>query len=154
MGLRQNLRYGARTLRKTPGFTALTIAILALGIGANTAIFSLVHAVLLRQLPYQKPGDLVWAWSVRAANEGPFNISDFIDHRNRTLASIAGLAEINASLTGKGEPVRVQGLRVSAGIFQMLGTNAMLGRTLQPDDSLQSTTIRAPAQAVPPLPRQ
>src|ERR1700681_3376142 len=106
MTIEQNLRYGVRTLRKTPGFTALTIAILALGIGANTAIFSLVHAVLLRQLPYHKPEDLVWAWSVRATNDGPFNIPDFIDYRdrNRTLASIAGFAYVNSNLTGRGEP--------------------------------------------------
>ena len=83
MDLTRNLRYALRTLRKTPGFTALTIAILTLGIGANTAIFSLVQAVLLQQLPYDRPGDLVWIWSIRPDHRGPFNVPDFIDYRDR-----------------------------------------------------------------------
>ena len=136
MDLGRNLRYGVRTLRKTPGFAVLTIAILALGIGANTAIFSLVHAVLLRELPYQQPDRLVSAWSIRPDNRGPFNIPDFLDYRdrNRTLESIAALAETSANLAGQGEPVRLQGVRVSANVFQMLGTSAALGRTLEPAD--------------------
>ena len=82
-----------------------------LGIGANTAIFSLVKTVLLQQLPYDRPGDLVWVWSIRPDNRGPFNVPDFIDYRdrNRTLESIAAVAETNANLTGEGEPVRFTG---------------------------------------------
>jgi len=130
------LHYAVRTLRKSPGFTALTIGILALGIGANTAIFRLVHTVLLRQLPYVRPADLVWIWSVRPDNRGPFNVPDFIDYRdrNRTLESIGAFAEISANLTGQGEPVRLQGLRASANLFRLLGVTAALGRTLEPED--------------------
>jgi len=111
MDLTRDLRYALRTLRKTPGFTALTIAILTLGIGANTAIFSFVQAVLLQQLPYDRSGELVWIWSIRPDHRGPFNVPDFLDYRdrNRTFESIGAMAETSANLTGEGEPVRLQG---------------------------------------------
>ena len=151
MDLARNLRYALRTLRKTPGFTALTIAILTLGIGANTAIFSLVQAVLLQQLPYERPADLVWIWSVRPDHRGPFNVPDFIDYRdrNRTLESIAAMAETNTNLTGEGEAVRLQGLRVSGNLFHLLGTTAVLGRTLEPaDDRPDSPAVVVLAHAM------
>src|SRR5262245_5691226 len=78
----RNLRYALRSLRRNPMFTVLTVAILALGIGASTAIFSLVQAVLLRQLPYDRPGDVFWMWSIRPDNRGPFNIPDYLDYRD------------------------------------------------------------------------
>jgi putative ABC transport system permease protein len=133
----QDLRYAIRTLQKTPGFTVATVAILAFGIGTNTAIFSLVQSVVLRELPYRDPGRLVWSWSVRSdSRQTPFNIPDFLDYRdrNRTFESISAFADVGANLTGEGEPVRVQGLRISANVFQMLGVAAALGRPLEPDD--------------------
>ncbi|HEX4681194.1 MAG TPA: ABC transporter permease, partial [Gemmatimonadaceae bacterium] len=134
--LLQSVRYAARSLRRSPGFTFATIALLALGIGVNTAIFSLVDAVLLRELPYREPDRLVWLWSVRPENEGPFNTANFLDYRdrNRTLESIGAFAEVNTILTGAGDPVRLRGVRVTANLFQILGTSALLGRPLEPRD--------------------
>src|SRR5262245_55061548 len=131
MDFKGTLFYAVRTLKKTPGFSVMTILILAFGIGAHTAMFSLVQAVLLRALPCQSPHELVWAWSMRPDNRGPFNVPDFIDYRdrNRTLASIAAFAEVSANLTGQGEPIRLQGLQVSANLFRLLGTTAEVGRT-------------------------
>src|SRR5262249_44396715 len=133
----RDLRYAVRALRKAPGFTIATVAVLAFGIGANTAIFSLVESVLLRELSYRDPARLVWNWSLRSDNrQTNFNLPDFLDYRNRnrTFDSIAAMAEIGATLTSEGEPVRLQGVRISANAFQMLGVGAAVGRPLQPDD--------------------
>ena len=132
----QDLRFALRSLRRSPGFAFMAVLTLALGIGVNTAIFSLVDAVLVRELPYQHPDGLVWAWSVRPENEGPFGVADFIEYRdrNRSLASIAAYADTTAILTGRGDPVRLRGVRVSANMFQTLGASARLGRTLEPND--------------------
>ena len=132
----QNLRFALRSLRRSPGFALMATLTLALGIGVNTAIFSLVEAVLVRELPYAQADRLVWAWSVRPENEGPFNVADFIEYRdrNRSLASIAAFAETTAILTGVGDPVRLRGLRASANMFHTLGAAALLGRTLEPRD--------------------
>jgi putative ABC transport system permease protein len=134
--LRQDVRYAVRGLRRSPGFAFMATLTLALGIGVNTAIFSLVDAVLVRELPYAQPDRLVWAWSVRPENEGPFGVADFIEYRDRhrSLASIAAYADTTAILTGSGDPVRLRGVRVSANMFQTLGASAGLGRTLEPSD--------------------
>src|SRR5262249_20578720 len=102
MSTMQDLRYAIRALRKTPGFTLATVAVLAFGIGTNTAIFSLVESVLLRELPYRNPDRLVWCWSVRSdSRQSPFNIPDFIDYRdrNRTFESISGFTDFAGTLT-------------------------------------------------------
>lgn len=133
----QNLRYAFRTLRKTPGFTFATIVIIGFGIGANTAIFSLVENVLARELPYHDPDRLVWTWSVRAdSRQTPFNLPDFLDYsvRNRTLEWMSAVTDFGANLTGSGDPVRLQGVRVSATVFRLLGVSAALGRALEPED--------------------
>jgi predicted permease len=133
----QDLRYGMRMLMKSPGFTAAALLTLALGIGANTAIFSVVNAVLLRQLPFKEPERLVWLWSIRAAQEtNPFSIPYFIDCRdqNRTLEQLSATGNWSANLTNSGEPERVQGVRITANAFETLGVNALLGRTLLPED--------------------
>ena len=76
-----NLRFGLRSLRKNPSFALVAIAILTLGIGATTAIFSVVNSVLLRPLPYKDPDQLVWIWSKRPTNnKAPFSVPDFLDH--------------------------------------------------------------------------
>jgi putative ABC transport system permease protein len=136
MDFKRQLFYACRSLRKTPGFCLMVISIIAVGVGAHTAMFTLVRTVLLRPLPYRAPDQLVWAWSQRPDNRGPFNVPDFIDYRdrNRTLDSIAAYAEVNANLTGNGEPVRLQGLRVTANLFRLVGATAALGRTLEPED--------------------
>jgi len=136
-GLWQDLRYGARAMLRRPGFTALTALALALGIGANTAIFSLVNAVLLRQLPFERPEELVWVTSRRPdVDKRPFNLPDFVDFRdqNRSLAGIAAYGTWSANLTDGGEPERLQGVRISANVFEMLGVHAAAGRLLLPED--------------------
>jgi putative ABC transport system permease protein len=133
----QDLRFSLRMLLKHPGFTLIAILTLALGIGANTAIFSLVNSILLRQLPFRQPEQLVWATSKRPdPGKQPFSLPDFIDYRdqNQTLEGIAAFAQWSANLTDRGEPERLQGLRISANAFQMLGVEAIVGRALLPAD--------------------
>ncbi|HZS04924.1 MAG TPA: ABC transporter permease [Blastocatellia bacterium] len=136
----QDVRYGLRVLIKNPGFTLVTVLALALGIGANTAIFTVVNAVLLRPLPYQQPERLVWAWgnfaqSSRAAVSPP----DFIDYRdqNRSFSHFAAFTvggESAANLTGAGEPERIPSALVTTGFFQTFGVNPLLGRAFLPDE--------------------
>jgi putative ABC transport system permease protein len=135
--LLQDLRYAARRLLQKPGFTAVAVLALALGIGGNTAIFSLVNSILLRQLPFRQPEQLVWVSSRRPdSGKRPFNLPDFTDYRdqNQGLAGIAAFANWSANLTDRGDPERLQGLRISANAFQMLGVDAMAGRTFFPAD--------------------
>ncbi len=133
----QDLRYGARMLLKSPCFTSIAIITLALGIGANTAIFSLVNSILLRQLPFRQPDQLVWVYSRRPApGKYPFTLPDFTDYRdqNQSLSGIAAYASWSANLTDQGEPEQLQGLRISANAFELLGVEAIAGRALAPGD--------------------
>jgi putative ABC transport system permease protein len=135
--LLQDLRYGARMLLKSPGFTLIAVITLALGIGANTAIFSLVNSILLRQLPFRQPERLVWVDSRRpASGKYSFTLPDFIDYRdqNQSLSGIAAYASWSANLTDQGEPEQLQGLRISANAFELLGVEAVAGRVLAPGD--------------------
>jgi putative ABC transport system permease protein len=133
----QDLRYSLRTMLKQPAFPGVAVLVLALGIGGNTAIFSLVNSILLRQLPFREPEQLVSVSSRRSQpGKYPFTLPDFIDYRdqNRSLAGIAAFANWSANLTGSGDPERLQGLRISASVFQMLGVKAVAGRVLLPVD--------------------
>jgi predicted permease len=133
----QDLRYGLRSLRRAPGFTIVAVLTLGLGIGATTTIFSMVNAILLRQLPFKNPEQLVAVDSKRTdTGKHPFTIPDFIDYRdqNQTLEQLAAFANWSASLTGSGEAERVQGMRISANAFQLLGVEAVAGRALIPED--------------------
>src|SRR5713226_4137716 len=133
----QDIRFAVRLLIKNRTFTAVAVLTLAVGIGANTAIFSLVNAVLLRQLSYKNPDQLVWIWSDRTdRDKSVFSLPDFIDYRdqNRTLEQISGFSTWNANLVNVGEPERVFGVRSSANIFQTLGVDAEIGRTLLNED--------------------
>src|SRR5262245_30406374 len=135
--LLQDLRYGARMLLKSPGFTSIAVITLALGIGANTAVFSLVNSILLRQLPFREPAQLVWVSSRRSApGKYSFTLPDFIDYRdqNQSLSGIAAYASWSANLTDQGEPEQLQGLRISANVFELLGVEAVAGRVLAPGD--------------------
>src|SRR6185503_759369 len=128
----QDLRYGARMLLKQPGFTLIAMLTLGLGIGANTAIFSIVNAVLLRPFPYQAPERLVIVQE-RFSTGGGITVSypNFVDWRaqNTTFASIAAVrANESFNFTGAGEPERLQGRLVSAEFFSTLGIQPMLGR--------------------------
>jgi predicted permease len=135
--LLKDLRYGARMLLNQPAFTTVAIITLTLGIGANTAIFSLVNAVLLRQLPFNNPEQLVSVWTVdKVVEKSPISIPDFVDFRdqNQLLDKMAAVAGWSANLTGNGDPERLQAVRVSGNLFQMFGVDTIIGRTLLPDD--------------------
>jgi predicted permease len=129
----QDLRYGARMLWKNPGFTLIAVITLALGVGANTAIFSVANTALLRPLPYQNPDELVMVWETAPKLGFPHNDvapANFIDWRdqNRVFTQIAAFGGASLSLTGRGEPERIEGERVSASLFPLLGVTPALGR--------------------------
>src|SRR5262245_43787130 len=122
-----DLRYATRTLRKTPGFTLGAMLTLALAIGATTAIYSVVHGVLIRQLPYAAADRTFWIWSDQPGRDRtPFNVPDFIDFRdrNQTLAGLAGFFAFNGNLSDETSAERVQGIRATGDFFQVLGATA------------------------------
>ncbi len=133
----KDIRRSLRTLMKRPAFLAAAVLTLALGIGANTALFSVVNAVLLRQLPFAHADRTVWITGVRPdRNDAPFSLPDFLDYRDHTdsLDSISAVGSWSGNLTGRGDPERLTGVRVSANLFETLGVNAAVGRTLEPED--------------------
>ena len=133
----QDLRFGVRMLLKQKGFTTVALLSLALGIGANTAIFSVVNSVLLRPLPFRQPDQLMAISSRRIdRDQAPFTVPDFLDYRdqNRSLEQIAAFVNVGLSLSGSEKTEQLVGLRVSANLFQLLGVDASLGRTLMSED--------------------
>jgi putative ABC transport system permease protein len=133
----QDLRFGVRMLLKHKTFTAVAVLSLSLGIGANTAIFSVVNSVLLRQLPFRDPEQLMSVASRRTDRDSaPFTLADFIDFRdqNQSLEQIAAFGTIGLSLSSVDKTEQLQGVRVSANLFQLLGIDASAGRTLISDD--------------------
>ena len=139
MDLFADLRYAVRLLRKTPVFTVAAIGTLALGIGANTTIFSLVQTMLLEPLPYQDPDQVVMVWEDRAAAGFPQNTpapANYRDWRamNRSFTDMAATAFAFANLTGDGAPELVIGRRVTANFFSVLGVQPVVGRTFTAAD--------------------
>jgi len=136
---RRDMAHGLRSLRRTPGFTAIAVITLALGIGANTAIFSVISAVLLRPLPYRDadrlvqvfspppniPGGASFPRSARALLQAEF---DALRGNARTLEFVAGYLPTTATLTGQGDAVRLSGLQTTASLFPLLGVPPLLGR--------------------------
>ena len=144
--LGQDLRYGLRMLMRNPGFTIVAVIALALGIGANSAIFSVVNTVLLKPLPYKNPDGLVMVWEEATHQGFPFNTpspANFIDWReqNTVFEGMAAMAQQSFNLTGVGEPERFDGRRVSANIFALLGVEPVLGRTFRPDEDKPGTRV-------------
>ncbi|MGC2186011.1 MAG: ABC transporter permease [Terriglobales bacterium] len=131
--LLQNLRYTMRALRKSPGFTAVAVITLALGIGANTAIFSVVNAVLLRPLPYKDDSRLV---VILNQGRNPVAPANFIDWRNQSQSfSQMGAAEYwTPNLTGTENPEKLWALHVTPDIFPLLGVQPLLGRVFLPEE--------------------
>lgn len=135
----QDIRYAYRTLRRSPGFAALVIAILALGIGANTAVFSVVNSVLLRPLPYPHSERLVLIWEtnprLHIEREGPSG-PNFLDWRdqNRSFEDMGLLENGTGTLTGSGEPIQFPGARVTTNFLSLLGAKAKMGRLFRPED--------------------
>jgi predicted permease len=134
----KDIRYGLRSLLKHPTFTAISIVTLALGIGANTAIFTVVNAVVLRPLPYHDPERLAMIWTTKDSNqEQPFSFADYNDLKSQTRSfSAVGAASPlwNFTLTGDGEPESVQGLYVSANLFELLKVAPEQGRGFTEDE--------------------
>jgi hypothetical protein len=134
----RDIQYAARTLRKAPGFAALAILTLALGIGANSALFSVINAVLLRPLPYREADRLVFLteWSEQVP-EMSFSVANFKDLRDqsRVFESLVASNGTSFILTGAGgEPERLNARRVSSGFFATLGKQPILGRAFTPEE--------------------
>lgn len=134
--LSQDLRFAVRMLAKTPGFTLTAILTLALGIGANTAIFSVANALLLRPLPYQDADDLVIVTNARGPNRRPFSYlrATFLQRHSRSFAGFAPFMNENVNLTGRGEPEQLPAVRVGWNFFEVLGVRPALGLTFRPGD--------------------
>ncbi|HEV2423675.1 MAG TPA: ABC transporter permease, partial [Terriglobia bacterium] len=130
----QDLRYSTRVLAKSPGFTAVALLTLALGIGANSAIFSVIDAVLLNRLPFPDPNRLVLLWEQNPPRNWYHNVvsaANFVDWRkqNHVFAGMSAIDERTYDVSGSGEPFEVDGEQVSANFFDLLGTRPALGRT-------------------------
>ena len=127
----QDLRYGCRMLARNPGFTAVAVVSLALGIGGNSAMFSIVNGVLLQPLPYPQPDRLV-----RVTGYYPKGALQVLQQESRTMDIAGYLAGSELNLTGQGEAVHLVGSTVSANLFTLLGAQAGLGRTFQPGEDV------------------
>ncbi len=133
----QDLRYGARQLARSPGFTAVAVLTLALGIGANTAMFSIVHNVLLRPLPYPDPDRIVWFFERQPNLErAPFSGADYLDmaQQNRTFEHIVAMRDLDFHLTGVEEAERVRGRVATPNLFGVFGVQPVHGRGFLPDE--------------------
>jgi putative ABC transport system permease protein len=127
-----DVRIALRSLAKSPGFTITVLLILALGIGANTATFSMVNAVLMRSLPYPEPDRLVDVWPEKPLPRGAYAL---LEQRSRSYEDLIGYGQVSRlSLTGVGEPVRLSSLFVTGDFFSVLGSRAALGRAFQEGD--------------------
>src|ERR1700738_383530 len=135
----QDIRYGLRMLLKAPSFSIVATIALALGIGANTAIFSVVNAVLLRPLPFTNSEQLMMVWDTdarRGTGRGSASYPNFADWReqNHVFEHLASYHNNDFILTGRGESARLQGAVVNADLFPLLGVAPMLGRGFLPDE--------------------
>jgi predicted permease len=139
--LLQDIHYGLRILRKSPGFTTIAILTLALGIGANTAIFSVVQGVLLAPLPYSEPERLVLVWQYNLTLKHPISVSypDFLDWQReaRSFQQMAAYDSQERNLTAPGTPEHLNGEEISFGFLSMLGIKPILGREFSPDADKQ-----------------
>jgi putative ABC transport system permease protein len=140
--LLEDLRYGLRMLARSPSFSAIAIATLAIGIGANTAIFSIVYAVLLRPLPFADPGQLVFLFEAKPHDGIPsagVSYDNFTEIRaqNRAFRELAGVTAHELTLTGRGEPDAVDVAGVTPELLSVLEIKPIVGRTFAPDDGKQ-----------------
>ena len=137
--LLKDIRYGVRSLLKHPGFTCIAVLTLALGIGANTAIFSVVNAVLLRALPFHEPDRLVMVWEDASFagfprnTPAPANYADW-KAQNQVFEDMAAFDQRSFNLTGDGEPEKVEAYGVTANFFGLLGIKPVLGRAILPEE--------------------
>ncbi|HEY2016420.1 MAG TPA: ABC transporter permease, partial [Bryobacteraceae bacterium] len=132
-----DIRYCWRLLRKTPGLTTVMVLTLAIGIGANTALFSVVDGLLLRPLPYPDSDRLITVWSKSPhGDQGNLSPADFIDYRdqNHAFDRLSGIAQAEFNISVRGAAERLKGFRTSAGFFETLGVKPALGRSISAED--------------------
>src|SRR5262245_50947293 len=151
--LLRDLRFAARMIRKRPGFAAATILTLALGIGANSAIFALGDAALLRPLPFRDPDRLVMLWERTETSQrdrvSPLNLIDW-NERNTTFAGIAGFGPNVGSMVlsmSDGTPINASRQWVTHGFFDVLGVKPIVGRTFLPSDDVSRSNIVVMSEA-------
>ncbi len=143
--LARDLRFGARTLRRNPGFAAVAVLTLGLGIGANTAIFSVVNAVLLRPLPYPQPDRLVLVWGT---NTDSGTLQDVVSYpgfedwqaRSRSFERMAAFTTRGMTLAGTDQAELVEAVQGTPGFFETLGVQPALGRTFRPEESVEGNS--------------
>jgi predicted permease len=142
----QDIRYAVRTLRKSPGFTATAVAVLALAIGANTAMFSVLNAVLLRPLPYPSPKQLVMLWSeipsqgLREGRSAYWNVEQWRS-QSKSFAEMAFFDGISATLTNQDRAERISATRTSPNLFALLGVQPLRGRIFSPEEAEQRQRV-------------
>ena len=139
--LRRDLPFAVRSLRRAPGFTALAVLTIGLGIGANAAVFSAVDRVLLRPLPYRSPEALVRVWESQVSDpawRGSVSVPNLVDWRasNRSFSHLVAYSTQGMNLEGGSQVERVQVVAAETGLFDMLGVHALQGRAFLPEDSL------------------
>ena len=137
--LLQDICYGLRALRKSPGFTVVAVLTLALGIGANTALFSVVDAVLIRPLPFKNAPRLVWGWgNCPLCDQAAVSPSDFVEYRAQNLSfehyGARAVGDSLFNLTGTDKPIQIKGSMITAGFFDALGVQPRYGRVFTPSD--------------------
>jgi len=142
-----DLRYAFRSLRKSPGFTAVAVLTLALGVGANSAVFSLINAVLLRPLPYPQPDRLVLVWESApffGVDDSPVAPANYVDWkiRSRSFEQMGAIEQRSYRLIGEGTPAVVEGAFATASLFRALQVRPLLGRTFREDEDRPGTTGR------------
>jgi putative ABC transport system permease protein len=130
-GLSQDVRYGVRGVRKSPGLAILAVVMLALGIGASTATFSIVNGVLLEGLPFEDPDRIVLVWPEVNANKA---MTVLAEDRMTSLGAVSGFSAWSVTLTGAGQPRELRGLQVSANYFDIVGFQPRIGRTFTRDE--------------------
>src|SRR5262249_2657625 len=135
-GLLRNLRIGLRLLRRSPGFTAVAVTTLAIGVGANTAIFSVVYAVLLAPMPYPNPDQLVMVWSKVQGNNNVVSAGDFLDWRrqNTTFQDLLAWSGVASNFATPEQPERIVGRAITPGAYRMMGDRLFLGRDFLPEE--------------------
>src|SRR5215217_2596598 len=139
MTLVADIKFGLRMLLKSPVMTFVALFALTLGIGANTAIFSVVNTVLLRSFPYKDPGQLALVWEKRQGgrtDQNVINLGNFSDwkEQNQVFTDMAVFFDRSFNLTSDGEPEELPGQFATTNLFSVLGTNPILGRTFANDD--------------------
>src|SRR5271155_5139899 len=137
--LLQNLRFSLRMLAKNPGLTLTILFTLALGIGANTAIFTVDYATLLAPVPFANPGQLVVVWSNVQSLHNGISAGDFTDwqRQNSTFQTLIAFTDTNFNIATKDQPENILGVQISPGYFNMLGQPFLFGRDFLPEEGVE-----------------